>query len=224
MVPVADRGDWALHRHMGVMPPNAPPRSPMQRETRTVCWSIPRSLPTSRGRPRSGSCSRSSTTPRHAARWSMSCRSRRATRTAMVTASSKSRSATSTGGSRRSSLPPRFRSCPGTPIIRAIPRSGRRAISSRSSSRCIEQHYPARADRDGRLLVGFSKSGWGAYSLLLRHPDRFGKAAAWDAPLMEERAGPLRHGPDLRNAGELRAVPGHGIARSPCLRPARGTA
>jgi hypothetical protein len=35
------------------------------------------------------------------------------------------------------------------------------------------------------LLLGFSKSGWGAYSLLLRHPDRFGKAAAWDAPLVE---------------------------------------
>ncbi len=31
--------------------------------------------------------------------------------------------------------------------------------------------------------MGFSKSGWGAFSLLLRHPDRFAKAAAWDAPL-----------------------------------------
>ena len=35
--------------------------------------------------------------------------------------------------------------------------------------------------------VGFSKSGWGAFSLLLRHPDLFGKAAAWDAPLMMEQ-------------------------------------
>jgi hypothetical protein len=51
----------------------------------------------------------------------------------------------------------------------------------------IEGRYPARADRGGRFLLGFSKSGWGAYSLLLRHPDRFGKAAAWDAPLMQGR-------------------------------------
>jgi hypothetical protein len=51
----------------------------------------------------------------------------------------------------------------------------------------IEERYPARNDAGGRLLLGFSKSGWGAYSLLLRHPDRFGKAAAWDAPLMEQK-------------------------------------
>jgi hypothetical protein len=51
----------------------------------------------------------------------------------------------------------------------------------------IEKRYSARTDPEGRLLLGFSKSGWGAYSLLLRHPDRFGKAVAWDAPLMERR-------------------------------------
>ena len=33
-----------------------------------------------------------------------------------------------------------------------------------------------------RLLIGFSKSGWGAITLLLRHPQIFGRAAAWDAP------------------------------------------
>ena len=46
----------------------------------------------------------------------------------------------------------------------------------------IEKTYPAVQDPQGRLLVGFSKSGWGAFSLLLRHPELFGKAAAWDAP------------------------------------------
>ncbi|MBI3743885.1 MAG: hypothetical protein HY261_06320 [Chloroflexi bacterium] len=46
----------------------------------------------------------------------------------------------------------------------------------------IEARYPARREREGRLLLGFSKSGWGAWSLLLRHPDVFGRAAAWDAP------------------------------------------
>jgi enterochelin esterase-like enzyme len=47
----------------------------------------------------------------------------------------------------------------------------------------IERLYSTVEQRDGRLLVGFSKSGWGALSLLLRHPDVFGRAAAWDSPL-----------------------------------------
>lgn len=47
----------------------------------------------------------------------------------------------------------------------------------------VEEKYPAIARSEGRLLLGFSKSGWGAFTLLLRHPDTFGKAAAWDAPL-----------------------------------------
>jgi hypothetical protein len=53
----------------------------------------------------------------------------------------------------------------------------------------IEQNYPVTNDMKGRLLVGFSKSGWGAWSLLLRHPDVFGAAAAWDAPMMMDRLG-----------------------------------
>lgn len=53
----------------------------------------------------------------------------------------------------------------------------------------IDKTYPVRAEAEGRLLLGFSKSGWGAWSLLLRHPDLFGKAAAWDAPLMMDRPG-----------------------------------
>jgi S-formylglutathione hydrolase FrmB len=51
----------------------------------------------------------------------------------------------------------------------------------------IEKTYAAVAEAVGRLLLGFSKSGWGAFSLLLRHPDLFGKAAAWDAPLMMDQ-------------------------------------
>ena len=47
----------------------------------------------------------------------------------------------------------------------------------------IERAYPVLSGPPGRLLLGFSKSGWGAFSLLLRHPDFFGRAAAWDAPL-----------------------------------------
>ncbi|MBI4903395.1 MAG: hypothetical protein HY820_07165 [Acidobacteria bacterium] len=36
-----------------------------------------------------------------------------------------------------------------------------------------------------RLLVGFSKSGNGGMTLLLRHPQLFHAAAVWDAPLMK---------------------------------------
>jgi pimeloyl-ACP methyl ester carboxylesterase len=60
----------------------------------------------------------------------------------------------------------------------------------------LRWEYPqARHDRDGRLLVGFSKSGWGAWSLLLRHPDLFGKAAAWDTPMMLAAPGKYGSGP-----------------------------
>lgn len=53
----------------------------------------------------------------------------------------------------------------------------------------IERTYPAQTKAEGRLLLGFSKSGWGAFSLLLRHPRVFGRAAAWDAPMMLDRPG-----------------------------------
>ena len=53
----------------------------------------------------------------------------------------------------------------------------------------VEKTYPAITEAPGRLLLGFSKSGWGAWSLLLRHPDIFGKAVAWDAPLMMDKPG-----------------------------------
>ncbi len=48
----------------------------------------------------------------------------------------------------------------------------------------MDEHFPVIRQPSGRLLVGFSKSGWGAFSLLLRHPELFSRAAAWDAPLM----------------------------------------
>ncbi|HRL14001.1 MAG TPA: alpha/beta hydrolase-fold protein [Aggregatilineales bacterium] len=46
----------------------------------------------------------------------------------------------------------------------------------------VAAHYGRRK----QLLLGFSKSGVGALSLLLRHPDQFFAAAVWDAPLMVE--------------------------------------
>ncbi len=59
----------------------------------------------------------------------------------------------------------------------------------------VDRTYPTLRKREGRLLVGYSKSGWGACSLLLRHPDLFGKAAAWDAPLMMEAPNRFGMGP-----------------------------
>ncbi len=47
----------------------------------------------------------------------------------------------------------------------------------------IVQTYCSAVESRRRLLLGFSKSGWGACSLLLRHPDDFARAAVFDAPL-----------------------------------------
>ena len=59
----------------------------------------------------------------------------------------------------------------------------------------VEQTYPASKKPEDRLLLGFSKSGWGAWTLLLRHPETFGRAAAWDAPLMMTEIGKYGNGP-----------------------------
>jgi enterochelin esterase-like enzyme len=47
----------------------------------------------------------------------------------------------------------------------------------------IEDKYATMRAPEGRLLFGFSKSGWGAFSLVLKFPEVFGYAAAWDAPI-----------------------------------------
>jgi len=59
----------------------------------------------------------------------------------------------------------------------------------------VEGRYPVQRDARARLLLGFSKSGWGAWSLLLRHPEVFGRAAAWDAPLMKDKPDQFGMGP-----------------------------
>lgn len=47
----------------------------------------------------------------------------------------------------------------------------------------IEARYPASPKAEDRMLIGFSKSGFGAVNLLLRNPAAFGLACSWDAPL-----------------------------------------
>ncbi|MFC1452070.1 hypothetical protein ACFLSJ_01845 [Verrucomicrobiota bacterium] len=48
----------------------------------------------------------------------------------------------------------------------------------------MKAHYPVSRRASDHLLLGFSKSGIGAFSLLLRNPTEIGLAAAWDAPFM----------------------------------------
>jgi S-formylglutathione hydrolase FrmB len=53
----------------------------------------------------------------------------------------------------------------------------------------VDKTFPVLDGRDNRQLLGFSKSGWGSWGLMLRHPDKFGRAFAWDAPMMMEKIG-----------------------------------
>lgn len=59
----------------------------------------------------------------------------------------------------------------------------------------VESKYPVGRTPEHRLLLGFSKSGWGAVCLLLRNPTVFSKAAAWDAPFMMQEIGKYGNGP-----------------------------
>lgn len=47
----------------------------------------------------------------------------------------------------------------------------------------FEANYAASTEPSGRLLMGYSKSGWGAFSLVASSPDIFGFAAEWDSPI-----------------------------------------
>lgn len=47
----------------------------------------------------------------------------------------------------------------------------------------VEKRYPAKAEANSRLLLGFSLSGVVAFSMVFRHPDLFGRAATFDSPL-----------------------------------------
>jgi pimeloyl-ACP methyl ester carboxylesterase len=59
----------------------------------------------------------------------------------------------------------------------------------------LKCHYAIAPGSQNWLLLGFSKSGWGAWNLLLRHPELFGRAAAWDAPLAMTAPDKYRMGP-----------------------------
>lgn len=50
----------------------------------------------------------------------------------------------------------------------------------------IEKNFAAIKSGQGRFLIGFSKSGTGAFSLMLRHPQMFAKTLSFDAPMLFE--------------------------------------
>ncbi len=50
----------------------------------------------------------------------------------------------------------------------------------------VESLYRTPGDAVSRSLCGFSKSGFGALSLILRNPSVFAAAGSWDAPLLME--------------------------------------
>ena len=66
----------------------------------------------------------------------------------------------------------------------------------------IEEKYPVLSDKKGRLLIGFSKSGWGAFSLLLRHPQTFHRAAGWD-PGIRLDTGPMEEETRVERIGRI---------------------
>ncbi|MCG8584904.1 MAG: hypothetical protein MI757_09355, partial [Pirellulales bacterium] len=59
----------------------------------------------------------------------------------------------------------------------------------------VDKILDLQVDSADRYLLGFSKSGWGAWSLLLRNPTLFKRAAAWDAPMNMERYGKFGSAP-----------------------------
>lgn len=63
----------------------------------------------------------------------------------------------------------------------------------------MDRHHGTQSSAGTTMVVGFSKSGWGAWSLLLRHPSIFARAAAWDAPLMQRRPDQYGMGPIFGN-------------------------
>ena len=66
----------------------------------------------------------------------------------------------------------------------ADPRSRQASYFKEDVVPFIENNYSTLGSPEGRLLFGFSKSGWGAFSLILTYPNFFGYAASWDAPLL----------------------------------------
>lgn len=66
----------------------------------------------------------------------------------------------------------------------------------------IDEKFPTIKTKEGRLLLGFSKSGWGAFTLLLRNPTIFYKAAGWDTGIRID-TGPMEEMDRAKRIKEL---------------------
>jgi len=66
----------------------------------------------------------------------------------------------------------------------------------------VDRKYPTLKSKEGRLLLGFSKSGWGALTLLLRNPELFHKAAGWDIGIRMD----TNHMEDKENVEWIKAI------------------
>jgi hypothetical protein len=66
----------------------------------------------------------------------------------------------------------------------------------------VDSHYPTLKEMEGRLLMGFSKSGRGALSLVLRNPQIFYKGAGWDNGIRVD-AGPISEEERLEKIEEV---------------------
>lgn len=77
-----------------------------------------------------------------------------------------------------------------TTTFKTHPRYGTHADGSRANDKhiirslwpLVERQYLVGSSREDKLILGFSASAWGAISLILRNPQHFGYAAAWDGP------------------------------------------
>jgi len=49
----------------------------------------------------------------------------------------------------------------------------------------VEKRCSTLGNAEGRLLIGFSKTGTGAFRLILENPDYVGYAVGWDGPFMD---------------------------------------
>jgi enterochelin esterase-like enzyme len=50
----------------------------------------------------------------------------------------------------------------------------------------MDSNYKTIANKDGRVLIGFSQGGYGAFKLAMKHPDKFCAMASHGAPLVFE--------------------------------------
>ena len=57
----------------------------------------------------------------------------------------------------------------------------------------VDARFPVIADRNARLIGGYSSGSLGALNIALQHPDLFASVQAWSGPFVESKTGPFAH-------------------------------